>query len=208
MAEGVDYYATQSLETAQCIRNSTPPRLFVCRYYDASGGSSTKCLKASEVADLHTAGLGIVACFETCGGSCVCSPCGAGYFTAAQGTFDGQQAHARAVAVGQPNNSPIFFAVDYDASDADLSGAITNYVNAFYNEVFFGGFAVGVYGSYRVVEHAWYNWPGVYARWQTYAWSAGQVSAFANIYQYENGVALCGITVDKDSISAQSDFLW
>ncbi|MDQ2915320.1 MAG: hypothetical protein M3T56_19010, partial [Chloroflexota bacterium] len=96
--EGVDYDQTESLANEQCFVNNF--KAFANRYYDASGGTSLKCLDAAEVASLHTAGLLINVCYQTCGGAPGISGCPAGvlYFTPAQGTYDAQQALARAAA--------------------------------------------------------------------------------------------------------------
>ena len=194
--EGVDYAHTESLANEQCFVNNG--KIFVVRYHDASGGTSAKCLDAAEVASLHSAGLYIDVCYETCGGAPGIEGCPAGvaYFTPAQGTFDAQTALARAAACGQPSSSPIYFAIDYDASDADLA-TITEYFNAIYTQ-FAGAHPIGVYGSYRVVEYAGHNWPGVPYRWQTYAWSGTQLSGFVSIYQFLNSQYLCNLYVDMD----------
>jgi hypothetical protein len=55
----------------------------------------------------------------------------------------------------------------------------------------------GVYGSYSVVEAVYAS--GACSRfWQTYAWSRGNKSAAANMYQYQNDITANGITIDLD----------
>src|SRR5947209_6722595 len=95
---------------------------FVCRYYDASGGTSAKCLDAAEAQALLAAGLQIFVVYET-------APTSVAYFTRAQGATDAAAAQLAAQRAGQPAQFPIYFAVDYDASDADLQGPITAYFN-------------------------------------------------------------------------------
>jgi hypothetical protein len=194
---GVDYFAAQSNEAEECLR--TIPKYWVGRYYDASGGTSQKCLKPAEVASLHSNDLAILSVYETV-------PTYYGYFSYAQGQFDAGQAKARAQACGQWTNVPIFFGIDYDASSAELFGQITEYFNGVYATMN-GAFPLGVYGSYRVVEHAAAQWPiAVPWRWQTYAWSGGQVSAYRHAYQYLNDTSYCGVSLDLDE--SYSDYIY
>ena len=48
---------------------------------------------------------------------------------AAAGTSDGAVAYAQAIAVGQPEGTAIYFAVDYDATSSDYA-AIEAYLKA------------------------------------------------------------------------------
>jgi hypothetical protein len=193
--EGVDYFNTNTHDNELCFVNNG--KSFVCRYYDNSGGTSLKILDAAEANSLHSAGLIINTVYETCGGSpcCGCPP-GVSYFTPGQGTYDGQQALGAAQRAGQPGWAPIYFAVDYDASDADL-GVIVEYFNSVYNAIN-GAYPLGIYGSFRSVEYAQAHWPGVPYKWQTYAWSGGQLSAYAHIWQFLNSQFLCNTNVDMD----------
>lgn len=51
----------------------------------------------------------------------------AGFFTRAQGLADGAAAWLMATqTIGQPFGSAIYFAVDYDPTQADIDGAISN----------------------------------------------------------------------------------
>src|SRR5258708_24212904 len=111
---------TQSAATVAALKANNVA--FVCRYYDASGGTSAKCLDAGEAQTLLATGLEIFVVYET-------APTAVGDFTRAQGRFDGDAAMAAAKRAGQPPQVPIFFAVDYDASDSDLAGPITEYFN-------------------------------------------------------------------------------
>lgn len=183
---GVDYYDTKTNAIEECIR--TAGKTWVGRYYDASGGTSAKCLKPAEVTSLHSNDLAILTVFETL-------PTYYGYFSYAQGQFDAGHAKARAQACGQPSNRPIFFAIDYPATSAELFGQITAYFNGIY-DTFNGAYPIGVYGSYGVIQHAGANWPGVPWRWQTYAWSGGLLSAYRHVLQYLNDTSMCGTFVD------------
>lgn len=195
-SNGVDYMATQHADKVLALKASGVE--FVARYYDNSGGTSAKCLDAAEVALLHAAGLQIFTVFETCAGvctgSCIGSPCGADYFTRAQGVADAMATLDAAQKAGQPAGSPVYFAVDYDASDDDLI-AITEYFNGV-DAALKGAYAIGVYGSYRVCAYAQEHWPAVAHQWQTYAWSGGLKLDGIDMYQHKNGQELGGVSVD------------
>ena len=72
---------------------------------------------------------------------------------------------------------------------------ITEYFNGI-SDVLAGEYRVGVYGSYRVCEFARERWPAVPRRWQTYAWSRAERLEEVDLFQYENHVMRCGISVD------------
>ncbi len=198
--EGVDYSATTVLANEQCFANNG--KQFVCRYYDNSGGTSPKILDAAEVASLHSVPLKINTVYETCGGDCTAagctsSPCGIAYFTPSQGTYDAQQALAAAQRAGQPAGTPIYFAVDYDASAADFA-VMVEYFNSAYN-VLTPTYQVGVYGSFALCEYAGTHWPGVPYRWQAVGWNpGGTASSYAQIWQNGQGFTLCNVPVDFD----------
>jgi hypothetical protein len=98
----------------------------------------------------------------------------------AAGAADGRAAEDQANAVGYPVDAVLFFAVDQDTTAADYP-AIGAYAEAF-NEV--TRRPVGIYGEADVIDH--FVTPGaqpVQYGWQTAAWSAGRLSAQANLYQ-------------------------
>ena len=90
--------------------------------------------------------------------------------------------------------SPIYFAVDFPATAAQLA-TIGTYLQGAATVV--GLQRVGVYGNYSVVNYALNNNLATYA-WQTYSWSGGQLEARCHIYQYQNGVTVAGVSVDRD----------
>jgi hypothetical protein len=96
------------------------------------------------------------------------------------GAADGQAAEDQANAVGYPVDAVLFFAVDQDTTALDYP-AIRAYAEAF-NQV--TRRPVGIYGEADVIDH--FVTPGVQPvqyGWQTAAWSAGRLSARANLYQ-------------------------
>jgi hypothetical protein len=107
------------------------------------------------------------------------------------GASDANTAVYNHQACGGPDNAPIYFSVDYDsdgtADEAYFRGAIS----------VLGLPRVGGYGGYKCIKHlldvGLISWA-----WQTYAWSAGQWDARANIHQYLNNQMLGGAQVDYD----------
>jgi hypothetical protein len=176
---------------------------FCARYY-YSGISHAKT-KLSRVEALHLSGMGIylVAVFENAGDH-------AGYFSHAQGLLDGKAAYRYAVdVIQQPYNSPIYFAVDFDATEAQIRGGIAQYFQgikeAFTHEALspeprLGGiFQVGDYGSgltcrilkeLRLVSFTWLAQSTGWAEYE--AWKPQ-----ANIVQ---GMSITwnGISIDPD----------
>ena len=109
-----------------------------------------------EAAALSNAGLRIVSCYEESAGNL--SPTNMAYFTRAQGQHDGRRGFTQAHAVGQPADTPVYFAVDTDP-DIGQRQAILNYFQGIadgYNQYLADmqaqqkpavTYAVGVYGS-------------------------------------------------------------
>lgn len=111
---------------------------FVMRYYSHN---TAKNLSQAEAKLLSGAGLRIGTVWESAGTH-------AGYFSREQGLSDGADALNQARAVGQPPGSAIYFAVDYDATRADIDGPVGAYfggVRAALSGA--AGYRVGVYGS-------------------------------------------------------------
>jgi hypothetical protein len=116
---------------------------FALRYYSHN---AAKNLSLGEARALSAAGMQIGVVWETSGTH-------PGFFTLAQGVADGSAAFRMArEAIGQPFGSAIYFAVDYDASQADLDGPVSNYFTGVHAGLFAAGagqpsYQVGVYGS-------------------------------------------------------------
>lgn len=156
---------------------------FACRYL-VPASMAWKRLTRAEAEAITAAGMKIVSVFQR--GT---SDAKGG---AVNGTRDGKAAYQEAVQIGQPTGTAIYFAVDYDAQPADFD-SIEAYLRAAAAEL--PGYAVGVYGSYAVVEEMARRGACKHF-WQTYAWSRGKKSARANLYQYKNGQMLAGHQVD------------
>lgn len=118
---------------------------FVCRYYNVI--NPHKNLSLGEAKALVAAGLRLVAVWENG------FPTKAAYFSHPKGVFDGTSAyHFAQHDIGQPAGTPIYFTVDYDASQTDVNGVITAYFQGIrdaFNTIGSNqpAYSVGVYGS-------------------------------------------------------------
>jgi hypothetical protein len=116
---------------------------FAMRYYSYN---ASKNLSLGEARALSGAGLRIGVVWETAGTH-------AGFFSRAQGLADGAEAFRMArETIGQPFGSAIYFAVDYDPTQADLDGPVSNYFTGVRAALFVANegqpsYRVGVYGS-------------------------------------------------------------
>lgn len=105
---------------------------------------------------------------------------------AQQGAADRDRAVPIAQGLGLPKGTPIYYAVDEDAAGLGMLATAVAYVHAANHP----DYPSRPYGSYAVVEAL--RLPA----FQTYAWSGGQVSKYAALYQWRNGQTLAGGTVD------------
>lgn len=121
----------------------------------------------------------------------------------AEGRKDALAAQAGARTIDWPHDRPIYFALDQDTAGfhADHWGACRNYLEAAAGVL--GVRNIGVYGSYAAVQILCPN-PAPWG-WQTYAWSRGRISKKAHFRQYQNGLSMCGGTVDLN-MSYRRDF--
>jgi hypothetical protein len=107
-----DFDCSQHLGKAKAVGIN-----FIGRYYSNSPG---KNLSPSEARLITGAGMFIVAVWETLGDR-------ASFFSLKQGADDATSASNQAQTIGQPIDSAIYFALDYDASPEEIAGGITDY---------------------------------------------------------------------------------
>ncbi|MBI5117596.1 LysM peptidoglycan-binding domain-containing protein [Candidatus Poribacteria bacterium] len=151
---------------------------FAVRYvpYPGHGG---KGLDAAERDDLRNNGVDIAMVFE----SYAKRPLeGFG-----AGVADAQASEAALAALGM-SGMPLYFAVDWDTTEAQQA-AIDDYLRGAASVI--GKDRVGVYGSYYVCKRCRDNGTAKLL-WQTYAWSGGQVLDGIHLFQYKNGQDLNG----------------
>ena len=154
---------------------------FAARYVNDTGG---KGMTWAEAQAFLKNGIQIYPIYETSGTDF------AGGYSA--GLADGQAAARNLRALGAPAGTLCWFAIDTSTSDFALTNAYLRGAKAGTAE-----FIAQLYGSYAVVEAAAAAGLGS-DHYQTYAWSAGQVSSHAALYQYQNGVTIGGISMDRD----------
>jgi hypothetical protein len=145
---------------------------FVARYYSnlAQTRNPAKVLTPREAHDLSQAGFSLVVVWEF-----LATP---GYFTSRQGQADGEYAYRYAVEmIRQPETSAIYFAVDFDATQAQFvqcalpyfEGVAQSFANVGGNQPIY---SVGVYGSGAVCAAlkqaglAHYTWLSQSKGWQ------------------------------------------
>lgn len=100
----------------------------------------SKRFSHEEVALLHGAGI-------KCGFVYEGLSTFAGYFSQVRGKSDANAVLEYFKLLGVPTSCPSFYAVDYDASAADMAGPILQYAKAFHDTLKAGGHLCGVYGS-------------------------------------------------------------
>lgn len=153
----------------------------VVRYFSAD---VTKNWTLQEFRDYTAAGLMVASVWETTAGRALAD------YTAGQA--DARAADAQRAADGFPADMPIHFAVDTDTDWAHVAPYFAGVANVLTRD------RVGVYGGLQVIEGA--AAAGYPFRWQTAAWSGGQVSPHATLYQA--GTALGG-QADTNHVMAQ-----
>ena len=178
--EGVDY----------SFGRPTPASLvaagkhFAIRYLSGGG---TKDLAAAEAAALHKAGLGIVLVWENGGKAALGG--------AAQGTLDATKALKQATALGAPKTTPIYLAVDFDATTAQKPTVLAYFAAA---SKILTPARTGIYAGVNPITWLiaaktaqWY--------WLTYAWQgSAAIPAATHLYQYKNDQSIGGAGVDFD----------
>lgn len=164
---------------------------FVCRYlsHDTTGKNLTR----GEADQLSAAGIWIVVVWETSARRALAGAKG--------GIADAEDAAAQARACGMPEGRPIYFAVDWDATQAQQV-AINGYLDGAASVL--GRARVGIYGGHGPVARALDAGKARWA-WQTLAWSAGRWDSRAHIRQYAIEQRLGGADVDYNR-ATRTDF--
>ncbi len=186
--KGIDTATPLTAATASAVKAAG--YAFAGRYLvPASGTLKWKALTASEAKLITDAGLRLLTVWETSADR-VLGGAGAG-------ASDGAQAYTCAKAINMPSDGIIYFAVDYEATDAQMD-TIAAYLQAARAQT--EEYEIGVYGSYRIVE-------AMAARgvckgfWQCLAWSYGAKSDALTVYQGEFNKTVGGVSVDINDCS-------
>ena len=182
MIKGFDTAARLNASQARKLREAD--YTFAIRYLVPERYS--KALTRSEVDILLTAGFRIGLVWETTANR---SNSGA-----ASGLTDGRQAAELAKSMGVPDNTVIYFAVDYYPK-ADDYPRIAAYMIAAESAV--RPYRLGIYGCFDVIEDMHRREIGT-AYWQCVGWSQGKWSEWADIQQREWNVKTAAGTVDNN----------
>lgn len=164
-------------------------------------GRYLRHLTGEEAKLITEGGLYIVSIYER-------APTSPEYFTAARGQRDAADAIKCADILNQTHHTPIYFTVDYNASNDDVGGCINTYLQAVKAEFdkAENRYALGLYGSGLVLSH--------FRNIFTYTWLAG-ASAWRgskdytgwSVKQYANSTTIGSgqgqITIDKDESNGE-----
>jgi peptidoglycan hydrolase-like protein with peptidoglycan-binding domain len=109
------------------------------------GTSLNKKIQPGELDTIFASGLRIFPIYETDAGS-------AGYFSSGQGTTDAGLAVQAATGYGFARGTTIYFAVDFDALDTDITSNVIPHFQAIQRSMNYYGnpYRVGVYGARNV----------------------------------------------------------
>lgn len=118
----------------------------------------------------------------------------------AAGVEDAKSADAQRKALGLPDDMPIYFACDFDATGPEFH-TINEYMRGVNSVI--GLARSGFYGGYYAVENVYAAPRRAQYYWQTAAWSSGHWSTHANIRQ-TGGTTLSG-QADRD-IAETADY--
>jgi len=193
--EGIDCATRLNATTATALKNAGI--MAVGRYLGYKNLKLWNSMIPDEVKAVFNAGLSIFLIWET-------NPTQASYFNYRKGVSDAKMAIDEANHLGAPQGIAIYFAVDYDAQLKDFP-AIIEYFRGV-KEGLAEKYLVGAYGSYGVLAalKGLAHRPDRY--YQTYAWSGGKIFS-GHIYQYQNGITLYGVEVDRDTVRSDAG-LW
>jgi peptidoglycan hydrolase-like protein with peptidoglycan-binding domain len=141
-ALGADCATILNAAKAQTLYNNG--YRYVGRYLTGTyGGGIDKALSLAEANIILNAGLRFFPIFQQ-GGDDV------SYFTEQQGTSDAQTAIAAATALGIPQDTIIYFAVDFDAMDAEVTSTVIPYFRNVYAVMSASIYKTGIYGARNV----------------------------------------------------------
>jgi hypothetical protein len=167
---------------------------FAVRYasFDATG----KNLTAGEASALRAAGIDISVVWETNAHDALGGHDG--------GVRDATEAARQAAAAGLPGDRPIYFAIDFNASEAEQP-AIDAYFDGVASVI--AAARVGAYGGYSPIKRL-FDAGKIRWGWQTLAWSDGLWEPRAQLRQIQNDVTIAGGACDIDQAMADDFGQW
>lgn len=187
--EAIDCSIRLTSTTAKALKDAGI--VAVGRYLGYKNQGWSKTLTPDELKVIQAVGLSVFLIWES-------NPTTSGYFSYNKGISDAKLALEEAAYLGAPNNTAVYFTVDFDAQSSNMA-AIIEYFRGVCEGVN-GQYLVGAYGSYNVLLALKTSSYAPNKYYQTYAWSNGSVFTGNDIYQYQNDITLQGVAVDRDTI--------
>lgn len=138
-ATGADASTRINSAMAQTIYNHG--YRIVGRYLTNLPGGMDKAITVAEAEILFNTGLRFFPIFQE-----QRIPILATYFTPAQGVIDAEKAIAASLALGIPRDTIIYFAVDFDVMDHEITSNIIPYFRAIHERMAMSIYRVGIYG--------------------------------------------------------------
>ncbi|MFT8889680.1 MAG: glycoside hydrolase domain-containing protein [Ethanoligenens sp.] len=180
----------------------------VGRYLTGTAGGVSKALTAEEVQIIFSAGLTLFVIYESHGTT-------NSYFTSSQGSSDAYAAIAASQNLGVPSGTVIYFAVDYDALDSQVTSNVLPYfqaIKSYFDNYNTQSYQVGIYGDRNVASRVCNNGYAVYsfvADMSTgYSGNIGYTMptnwSFDQFYTVTIGSGAGQIEIDKDAYSGQN----
>jgi hypothetical protein len=165
-------------------------------------GYGSKVATPSRISRILEAGGRIALVWEVTGGAAGFGiPSGPEFFTLQRGREDATEAINQATRLGYKPGCVIFYAVDVGIT-AEQCVEYFNGIKQIHDEHGMP-YSIGSYGDFSV-ETA--KWPAVPYRWQTLAWSGGQVGGTLNLYQ-DDQITIDGVQCDINEIMSP-DISW
>jgi hypothetical protein len=117
----------------------------VGRYLTNVPGGLDKAITKVDAQAIFDAGLRFFPIYQAGGSSNT-------YFTQEQGIADAQAAIAAAIGLGIPGDTFIYFAVDYDATDYNITNNVIPYFGKVYEVMSKSAYKTGIYGARNVCD--------------------------------------------------------
>lgn len=140
-AIGCDTATQLTQEQIQAIKNAGYQ--FIGRYLTNVSGGINKKLTLSEVKNIYNAGLKLFPIFQESGNS-------ASNFNSTTGAENANKAFKAAEDLEIPHKSVIYFAVDFDATDSEITNNVIPYFTSIVDSDLAFKYRVGVYGTRNV----------------------------------------------------------
>ncbi|MBR6567062.1 MAG: DUF1906 domain-containing protein [Clostridia bacterium] len=113
---------------------------YIGRYLTNASSGFDKALTREEAEIILASGMSFFPIYQTAGTKY-------SYFTASKGAEDAEKAMDAAYKLGLPESTVIYFAVDFDATRAQINGNILSYFKSIREKMAKSRYKVGVYGS-------------------------------------------------------------